>query len=76
MANPAGTCPTGIAATFVLVAVAITLTLVGVDSFRDVDVLPVWADGYRSWFDHYDLATTVLVAVAITETVLEPIFAT
>ena len=58
--------PTGITATFVLVAVAITLTLLA--SFRDVDVLPVWADGYRKWAVHMTVATTVLLAVAITET--------
>jgi hypothetical protein len=54
MANPEGTDPTGIAATFVVGGRGDHPNFVGAVLFRDVDVLPVWADGYRKWFDHRD----------------------
>ena len=70
MATPRGLCPTGIVATFVLLALAITLTLSG-SYFRDVDVCPIRGDGYPNWAVHRDRGHHRVGGRGITETLLE-----
>ena len=71
-----GVVPTGTVATTVLVAVAITETLLELH-IRDIDAFSVRRHGDAKCFNPTPIvATTVFLVLAITETLVEPVFVT